>query len=822
MAEQKQKVFVVGHSHIDAVWLWTRTETVEVCRKTFSEVIDLIKKYPGFCFSQSTAQYYEWMEKKYPEIFREIKEQVKNGRIEPVGGMWVESDCNLPSGESLARQILYGKRYFLQKFNKEVKVAWLPDTFGFCQTLPQIFKKSGIDYFLTSKLVWQTFHPFPHYAFWWKSPDGTKMLAVQTIGLYNHDNPAEINHHLWVLKNRHRIDSLIFLFGNGDHGEGLNSEMLERMNLFIKNNHEVKINYSTAENFFKSLEAEVRNKKIPVVNDELYLKTHQGTFTSFSEIKDNNRKAEVLLDCIERFSCIAQARGKPYPQRELEEFWKILLFNQFHDSIAGTSIPDVYKDSRKDFQRIFNQGSKILSVALKKISAPHGKVSAQEGRSVFVFNPVSWKRTGPVVVDTKEVPCIIDSSGKSVAVQKIKEDGTEKNIFVARDIPSLGYREYRIQDSGKKNIKTSLRVHRCWIENRYFYVGIDPCSGNVRKIIDRKTRRNLLSGSITLQVFEDFFPGEQETAWNIHPGRMQEMKKIGSLKVVERGPVRASIEGKYVFREKGSPDSEVKMRISLYDELPLIEFNLFLDWHSKYKMVKVAFPFSTRNEHTVFEIPFGCIERLDPDSPLADVEERDRKEVPCQRWVDRTDKSGKFGVSIVNANRYGFDLKNDILRMSVLRTPAHPSTESDRKLKNMDLGRHKVSFALYPHSGDWRVINTPGRAYEFNYPLIPVFGGVGDLVDSGSFVEIKPENIILSALKKAEDSNSIILRLYETMGRRTKASIKLKNELTPSGQGIKNARETDILERDLQGLEIKNGILKIEFKPFEIKTIRIE
>ena len=812
----KPRVFVVGHSHIDAVWLWDRKETLDICRKTFSQVLEIIKKYPWFIYSQSTAQYYEWMEKEFPELFKEIKEKIENGAIEPVGGMWVESDCNLPSSESLARQILYAKRYFLEKFNKEVRVAWLPDTFGFCRTLPQIFKKSGIDYFLTSKLVWQSFHPFPHYAFWWKSPDGTKILGIQTVGLYSNDNPAGINHQLGVIRNTHGIETLIFLFGNGDHGEGLVPDMVGNLEKFIGENPGLEIKCSSAEGYFEALSQEVKEKDIPLVDDELYLKTHQGTFTTFSEIKENNRLAEVLLDCIERFSVIS---GVPYPKKELDEFWKTLLFNQFHDSLAGTSIPKVYDDSRADFKDIFNKGKKLLNAALEKIPACAGNPA--EGKPFAVFNPISWKRTGPAAIEAKDASGIVDSSGKSVLSQKIKEGGKEKLLFMAKDVPSLGYSGYRkISAAPKNKARPSLWAGTCCIQNKYFHVCVDSSSGRITKILNRKGGRNTLSGrGIALQVFEDNFPGEQETAWNIHLGRMNEMKIAGKLRVTEKGPVRASIEADYVFREKGSPDSKATMRISVYDSLPLVEFDLSLDWHSKYKMLKVAFPFFARNDRTAFEIPFGCTERLDPDAPQATVEQRHRKEVPGQRWVDHTDTSGKFGACLVNNNRYGFDAKNNVVRMSALRTPSYPGYNPWNPAgiikANSDLGTHRISFALYPHKGGWREINAPRLGYEFNYPLMPVVVSARKGTQPAySFAGINKENIIMSALKKAEDGNGLVLRFYETMGRKTTVEIKFSAP-------VKSASETDMIERDLRTLRVKGNSVKLSFNPYEIKTIKI-
>lgn len=825
MAEEKQKVYIVGHSHIDAVWLWDRNETVQVCKKTFSEVIELMKANPDFHFSQSSAAFYQWMEEKYPRLFQEIKTQVEKGAWEPAGGMWVEPDCNLPSGESLVRQLLYGKRYFKDKFNKEVKVALLPDTFGFCWTLPQILKKSGIEYFITSKLIWQTFHPFPHHAFWWKSPDGGKILGLQTIGLYINVEPEGINYQLNVLKEKYSINSLIFLFGRGDHGDGFTPEILERMNQFIKNNPGIEISFSSAERYFDSLLSEVKNKKIPVVNDELYLKTHQGTYTSFVRIKENNRRAEILLDCLERYSVLAAGFGNSYPEKELGAFWKGLLFNQFHDSLAGTSIQKVYSDSEKDFKEIFANGGRLLGKALKSIAAD---IDTQgEGSPLIVFNPLSWKRNGVVKIKpefSRRIK-VVDTRGAELPSQLIFEDGINYLVFIAEEISSMGYKQYGIVSTEKKvetkKYGTHLKISPGCLENEYYCVRIDPVSGWLESITDKINKKEVLSGKGgILQVYEDYYPGVQETAWNIHLGRMQEMKKTGKIKITETGPVRIKMETNYSFKQPGCADSIIREEIILYRTIPQIEFRLSINWKSRNKMLKVAFPLAVKNNYTTYEIPYGSIARINPDAAEANAEERDRVEVSAQKWIDHTDISGKYGVSLINNSRYGFDSRNNVIRMSLLRTPQHPApynpTVKNTKVKNMDLGKYSISFALCPHPGDWKSINIPRRAHEFNYPLIHYLSQShkGTQRKSDSFIKIDSENIILSAMKKAEDSESTIIRLYETMGKKTTAGIRIK-------QGIKNAWETDMLERDVINLQVKNDFLKLKFKPYEIKTIRI-
>ncbi|HIC95605.1 TPA: alpha-mannosidase, partial [Candidatus Bipolaricaulota bacterium] len=387
--EEKEKdkegiYYLVGHAHIDAAWLWTREETIRVCHDTFSSVLKLMRSYPEFRFVQSSAQYYEWMEERYPELFMRIKERIKEGRWEVVGGMWVEPDCNLPSGESLVRQLLYGKRYLKEKLGVDVQVAWLPDTFGFPWTLPQLLVKAGIRYFLTAKLNYKASLPFPYNVFWWVAPDGSRVLACQTVGGYaEHEEalaPEALARKLLQLRRRHGIDELLVVYGKGDHGGGPTEEMLERarrLNLSSRERRSPpRIVFSTAEGYFKRLEemasSSPKEIQLPQVEDELYLKTHRGTYTTQAKVKRNNRRAEHLLEAAEKFSTIAWALGMSgcgygygYPREGLHRAWKKLLFNQFHDILAGSAIPQVYEDAERDFQEIFEVAEGALRGALK-------------------------------------------------------------------------------------------------------------------------------------------------------------------------------------------------------------------------------------------------------------------------------------------------------------------------------------------------------------------------------------------------------------------------------------------------------------------------
>jgi len=822
--------FMVGHAHIDAAWLWTVNETIEVCCSTFSSVLQVMEKYPHFCFSQSSAQYYEWMEKKYPEIFQKIKKQVKEGKWEIVGGMWIEPDCNLPSGESLVRQILYGKRYFLDKFGVDVKVGWLPDTFGFCWTLPQIFKKCGIDYFVTSKLNWETALPFPYSVFWWQSPDGSRVLACQTIGPYNHTSLARLPMELNLLRKYQGMNCLLFIYGCGDHGGGPTSELIEKILEFRSQQNELEILFPRAEDYFHKLEKiNQEGKAFPVVNDELYLKTHRGTYTTEARIKLNNRKGECLLVNAEKFACISKKYGFKYPQDELEQAWKKLLFNQFHDILAGSCIPEVYENSEKEYTEIFKTGERILSSSLKQIAK--NVDTRGEGNSVLVFNPLSWERDGLVEVELSSLGNpkfvrILDEQGGITPCQIIKKEKTKSLVFLAHNIPSLGYKEYKvIPVTEKEHFSTDVtaicKKDTLQLENKFYRVSIEVKSGLLTSIYDKLNEKELLDNSKkggVFQIYEDFSP--KESAWNIWLGALNELDRADEVSITEEGPIRVSARIRHLYKQEGRPDSIFVQEVRLHSGLPLVEFKVDVDWYAQHRTAKVAFPLNLYADEATYDIPYGTIERNNPTSSQANPTDRTKWEVSGLKWMDYTDKEKNYGVSLLSECKYGFDVKDNIIRMTLLRSPDYPdpSMMGLRELPTLleDQGRHTFSYALYPHKGSWKEVGSMKKGNEFNYPLLVLAepSHKGNLPKSFSFVKVYPENVILETIKKAEDSESFILRLYETIGQRTEAKILFS-------EPVLQAWETDMMERKISKLSIQGKSLRVDLGAYEIKTIQI-
>ena len=838
--------YFLGHSHLDAAWLWSFDETKELFRGTCDNVLELMDKH-DFCFCQSSAQYYRWLEETDPEAFRKVKRRVEEGRWEIVGGTWVEPDTNLPSGESLVRQFLVGKRYFEEKFGVDVKTAWFPDSFGYTWTLPQIMKKSGMDFFVTQKMLWNDTTVFPHHFFRWTAPDGSSILAHQTVGSYNEtvDEPTIIEQ-LKVLSSRHQCDDLLVLFGTGDHGGGVTDDMIQRAQEFAQGKRSAGGVFATSRDYLSAVTEKIAKNKIPLVNDELYLQFHRGTYTTQARVKKNNRRAECLLESAEKFSTVAQLYGKKYPTKEINEAWQKLLLNQFHDVLPGSAIPDVYKDSEQCFKSVSEAANQAISGALCAIAA---RVETKgEGRSVLVFNPLSWPRSGAVEVPMNELGGefeIRDESGHVIPSQTVEK---EKVVFIAENVPPIGYREYRAipggpSTSGPTGLSFEETQRMIELENEFFVVRVSRDTGLITSAFDKRSNLEVLRrpGNL-IQVFEDH-PTEGRTcgnppidaaifdAWEVfiyqQDGGVKsiELDKPIEVTLVEKGPVRARALVTHKYVQEGRPDSIFEQEIILYHKIPLIEFKLNVNWHAANRLAKVAFPLNTHSDFTTYEIPYGFITRRNPVSPDATPAERAKYEVPGQKWIDHTSENGAYGVSLLNDCKYGFDAADDIVRMTLLRSASYPfalraifglPVPENAETEFTDQGEHSLAYALYPHSSDFKEALTARKAYEFNYPLIPLVepNHDGQLPRSFSFVSAEPGNVILTVAKRAEDSDDIILRFFETCGKTAEAVIRL-------AESPRNAVETDLMENKVSGVRLDGGTICVPISGHEIKTVRV-
>ena len=818
----------VGNSHIDMAWLWPWTETVEVVRNTFRSALDLMREYPNFKFTMSSARTYEWMEERYPEMFKEIEQRVKEGRWEVIGGMWVEPDLNMPAGESLVRQILVGKQYFQQKFGVDVKIGWNPDSFGYNWQLPQIYKKSGMDYFVTQKLLWaHEFTTFPYKLFWWESPDGSRILTY-----FPHDYAGSIEAEplakdlsQWIPSiygpELHDSPEMLHLYGVGDHGGGPTRAMLDNANrLMAPRSVYPSFEFSTAAGFFADLEEKLPGMKVPTWKDELYFQYHRGVFTTQAETKRRIRRSEEAVLNAEEFASLASLYGRTYPHDELQLAWKNLLFDHFHDIMPGSGIAVNYLDAKRNLEDAQRMSREISDRALQEIIA-HVNTEGN-GVPIVIFNSLSWPRTESIEVEVQlpgpaKYVEVVDSAGTRARSQLLAMDaGTHRaRLLMLASAPALGYNTYFVRAAAKPEPNSSaVRASADTLENEFIRLKIDPKTGCMLSLFDKHSKTEALAPSKTdtggpkdrvcgnlLQTFAD--KPKQWDAWNIDADfekKHWDLDSADEVKLVESGPLRAVIRVKNHFQ-----NSTFVRDVTLYSGMPRVDVKMQADWHEKHILLKVAFPLSAHTDKATFEIPFGSIER--PTTRKTPAEQAEF-EVPAQRWADLSEST--HGFSLLNDCKYGYDAKGNVLRLSLLRSPEWPDPHADE-------GPHEFTYSLYPHSGGWREALTVRQGYELNYKLfsLQTEKHEGQLAAEHSFVQMYPDNLILTAMKKAEDGSGVVLRFYEWAGREGDARLALPAE-------VESASETDLMERTTGPLSVQNGEVTVHTRPYEIKTIKVQ
>ena len=790
---------LIGHAHIDLAWLWRWDETVhDIATHTFLGTLAQMDKLPGLTFAQSQAAVYEAIEKNYPTIFQRIKEKVREGTWIPVGGMWAEPDLNMPDGESFARQLLYGKRYFLDKFGVDVTVGWNPDGFGHNFQLPQILNKAGIKHYVFERCA-----PEKMPVFWWEGLDGSRLLAYVPPGWYLADLRSGVRDLLYEASKNTPLKDFMLLYGEGDHGGGPRATDLEAIRKSKDDKNHPRLEFIRPEEYFRRLEKS--GIEFPVVKRELNY-TFPACYTTQAQTKKYNRRLENLLLAAESFSAVAVTSGARsyYPERDIDEAWKSVLRNQFHDILDGSSIGPVYDESKRYYEQAEERGQRALDFSLEALS---NQVDTRgDGIPLLVFNPLAWERTEPVEAEVRfpgpvKAIRIIDSAGTEVPHQVLEErsspDGTKlRLLFIAEKMPSFGYRTYRVLGAeASTEFKTELSVDGSTLENDLFKLALNPQTGWIRSLFDKKTGREVLSGEANVfQAIVDepsnmsaWELGLKDTSWNIGA-------EGASIEILERGPVRAVLRVKSVFRS-----SSFVQDIRLYHQVPRVDCRAHLDWQERNLMIKAAFPAAVKNTKAVFEIPYGAIPR-----PV------DGTEVPALRWIDLTDESGTHGLSLLNNCKYGFDVKGSVMRISIVHGATEPDPEADR-------GEHELLYSLYPHTGGWEEAATFRKGYELNSPLIAhaAMAHAGRWPTDQSFLRVEPGNVILSSLKKESGyfNRATILRLYEISGKETEVSIELP--------GPVEAMETDLIERPLAKIDSDGKMLRFMIKPFEIKTIRV-
>ncbi len=759
---KERRIGWVGHAHLDLAWLWPVADTWDAAERTFQSVLNLQKDFDELIFCHSSPALYAWVEHHRPELFAQIQQQSQAGRWEVAAGLWVEPELNLVSGESLVRQVLYGQRYTQSRFGEISKVAWLPDSFGFCWQLPQILKQGGVEYFLTQKLRWNDTTQFPHEVFWWQAPDGSSILSIMTPPIGESMDPVKMTGYAQGWESKTQFPESLWLPGVGDHGGGPTRDMLEVGRRWQQSSLFPQLEPTTTLAFCQQVESKVQD--IATWNNELYLEFHRGCYTSHADQKRYNRRAEHLLTEAEMFSAIATIlTPHPYPKLELEQAWKQVLFNQFHDILPGSSIPEVFADANQDWEAATQTALDLRAQAFSAIAAaidlPDSPIMG--AIPIIVFNSLNWERAEVITWHPPQEMSIhgqvFDGTGRPMPTQV---DRQIHGIRFWATIPSIGYQVFWYAAVSPQFYGEAPQD---WIlENDLLRVEICPQTGNILSMRDRTHSREALSGAgNVLQFFQD--QGQYWDAWNIDPNFAQHPLEEAELKTIEWvswGAIHHRIRVVRQWRNSRFSQDYVLDAQSLF-----LKIETQVDWQETHVLVKAAFPFTVTAEYATYEIPCGAIERptLPNPQPLPDWQQA-KWEVPALHWADLS-QSGEeaYGVSLLKDCKYGYDAQPNGLRLTLLRGPVWPDPECDR-------GVHEFTYAIYPHSGSWQDAETVRLGYALNRPLIcqPLQRSnkkTSDFCLSGSFLSISARNLILMAFKQSEDDeNQWILRCHECSG----------------------------------------------------------
>lgn len=799
--EMRHTLFPVGHAHLDTAWLWPLATTHLKMAHTTATQLYQARRYPEYVFCHSQASQYEWLEKEYPKLFRRVKAAVEAGQWEPVGSMWVEADCNLTGAESLVRQFLYGRRYFQKHFGTTTDDMFLPDVFGYSAALPQILNKFGIKYFLTQKISWNQFNKFPHNTFWWQGIDGSRIWShFPPADTYcGNCTPEEITESVRKHRDHARSDQSLYLFGFGDGGGGPTEQHIEllRRARIAACLPDVESGKGPLD-FYQ--EACAKSQDLAVWAGELYFELHRGTYTSQAANKQANRECEFLLRDIEWLWCFADGYPKAYPADAIEKLWKIVLLNQFHDIIPGSSVPEVYEDSAKDYAEVRSEGAKLLREALVSIGSKLD-TSAFE-HPIAVFHNSLEPAQAELAWTNSWAPASVATAHERLPVQLVEEFGERKLIFETPGealgaVCAAGLS--RETPTSRNRLKAAARR----IENDEWSVRFDP-HGNITSIasLDNQPVEFIEPGKLAnlFQVFDDrplFWD-----AWDVDIyalERHEALVKSESFEIVERGPVRVAVE-----TVKRFGNSTIKQRISL-GPTPGIRFDTWVDWRESHKMLKVAFPVDVNSSRATYEIQFGNVERPTHRNTSWDMA---RFEVCAQKWVDLSD--GGHGVALLNSGKYGHDVDGNVMRLTLLRSPKAPDPDCD-------MGEHRFTYVLLPHYDNYIQGEVVSAAYALNAPprvttLKRVKGVEGELP---RFLHVDSMHLVVESVKKAEDSGKLVARLYECHNTKGRAELYC-------ARGVKRAWLADLNETPVEQLEVVDGIVSLKFKPFEILTVLLE
>jgi len=804
---------LVGHSHLDVVYMWPHREFVRKIARTHSTMLRLMEQYPEFTFCQSQAKLYADMKEHYPEMFEQVRRRVAEGRWEPIGAFWVEPDCNLISGESFVRQILHGQRFFQQEFNLQSRTCWQPDVFGMSWAMPQILARAGIEYVVTSKMVpWNDTNPWKMNTFWWAGFDGTRVLGIIPPGHFiGTVDPDDIDMQWRGFSDKSTIGETLHTYGWGDGGGGPDPEEIESAKRYSDFPGLVRMRFSTIEGAFDRIRQKALAARIPVYRDELYLEAHRGTYTHKGWLKRAHRRAEFLFRDAELAASLAWLAGKPYPEDALDKGWKDFLVTQFHDALPGTHTTEVFGELVCEHERLRGIGESVRAAALDTLVGPEDV----KGGGLVVFNPLLHARHGDCVAVPAQAMAgrLARAGGKALPQQEVEDlDGTRKVLVRVPEAPPVGYvtLELAASDTAEGGCATfakppapgadAPRATADSLENEFLKATFNA-EGELVSLWDKEHNRQVLpKGQVAnrFQLFEDT-PGRYD-AWDlVVTYRDHEIDISGgaTLAVDEQGPVRASLR-----LEKPCAASRIRQRISLYAGQRRLVFETAARWVERQRFLKVAMPVDVNATRATYDIAFGNMTRPNHANTSYDAA---RFEVPAHQWMDLS--QADYGVSLLNDCKYGHECVDNMMRLSLLKGSVSPDPEADK-------GAHCFTYALYPHAGTWREAGTIREALNLNDALLARVVAKAPPQAAHSFISCDAPGLTLEAVKRSQDGRDLVLRLVERLNARVAARIVLDRP-------VRQAWSCNLMEKTEAELPVSGNTVTIEGRPYEILTIRL-
>jgi alpha-mannosidase len=789
-AESAPKAGIIGHSHMDTAWLWTRDETIRKCARTYANVLSLMEQYPEYTFIQSSAFHAELMRRHYPAIFAGMKQRIAEGRWEPNGGVWIECDCNLVSGESMVRQFLKGQRYTREHFGYTADTFWLPDTFGYSAAIPQIMAGFHVRYFLTTKLSWNDTNTFPYDTFRWRGLDGTTVLT-HFNSIHCWPDAETLIQRVYDTAHKQVVDNRLISYGYGDGGGGPQYEMLETAKRLQDVEGAPKAEHTTVSRFMQEMDEAAVNPPLHV--GELYFEGHRGTLTQMHQIKRNNRKAEFAMRDLEFMEVWSWINGAVASSARRDEIYEILLINQFHDILPGTSIPEVHDRAIREVSDIIYEAEEMTAALLSKTVVAKHEI-------ITVWNTLSWTRTDTIAVS--HIPDGLIPVEASLRSQRIEDIVGRKRLLIGGvELPALGAQVVVLKQESSKVVGISpFQMTGNRLETPYASVLFDDY-GYIASFVDKASGRELRGSGYPLNAFlmgEDL-PGAWDN-WDIDRdvfGKLKLQTRLIDRDVASDGELQFRIRSHYLI----GLNSELKQDIVFHVNSPQVDFETIIDWKDKHQLLKVGFDVDILAQSARHEIQFGHVERPTHTNTTYD---QSMFEVCAHKWTDISEN--RFGITLLNDCKYGVSVEGSDIRLSLHKGGTHPDPRGDE-------GLHEVTYSLLPHQGGFSTETVIRPAYELNVQPLVAYGSSDREINS--FLDLGAPNVILETIKPAEDDTAYVIRLYEAERSAVKG-MQLRFSFIPSRVILVN-----MLEEELEELPVDDAEIKLDFHAFEIKTIKV-